>query len=57
MSSEELIEWIESLTTEQLGKILDFFNTMPKLSHTIKLTNEKTGKPFTVVLEGLSDFF
>ena len=57
MTTPELVEWVESLTTEQFAKIIKFFETMPKLSHTIKLTNERTGNPFTITLEGLADFF
>lgn len=57
MSDEELIEWIEELTTDQLSKILKFFTTMPKLSHTVKSKNKNNGKEFSVTLEGLADFF
>lgn len=57
MSDGELEEWIESLTTEQYNKVLQFFLTMPRLSHTINLKNEKTGNPFTIELQGLADFF
>ena len=48
---------IEPLTTEQFKKIADFFMTMPKLSHSITIKNTNTGNDFTVVLEGLQDFF
>jgi len=57
MTVEEVVEWLDGLTTEQFGKIMQFFNTMPKLSHTIKLKNPNTGKTFETVLEGLADFF
>jgi len=57
MESQELEDWIETLTTEQFKKISDFFVTMPKLSHSITLKNTNTGKDFTVTLEGLQDFF
>lgn len=57
MSDEELTEWIEELTTEQLSKIMNFFTTMPKLSHTVKSKNKNNGKEFSVTLEGLADFF
>ena len=56
-SKKELVEWLESLTSEQFKKIESFFETMPKLTHEITVTNPKTGKENTVVLEGLSDFF
>jgi hypothetical protein len=57
MTTEEVLEWLDGLTTEQYGKIMEFFTTMPKLSHTIKRKNTNTGKQFEVVLEGLADFF
>ena len=57
MSSEEIVEWLEGLTTEQFKRIADFFSTMPKLSHSITMKNTNTGNDFTVVLEGLQDFF
>ena len=57
MTSTELVEWVDTLTTEQFRKILAFFETMPRLSHTINLKNENTGKPFSITLQGLADFF
>jgi hypothetical protein len=57
MSAGEAEEWLEALTSEQFGKVMQFFTTMPRLSHTIKLKNPNTGEYFTIVLEGLSDFF
>ena len=57
MTSEEVIEWLEGLTTEQFMKISNFFSTMPKLSHSVTVKNTKTDTDFTVKLEGLADFF
>lgn len=57
LTDNEIAEWIEGLTSEQFGKMTTFFATMPRLSHTITLPNKNTGKDFTIVLEGLSDFF
>ena len=57
MSDQEIASWVESLTTSQFQKIIQFFHTMPKLSHTVKLKNKKSGEDFSVTLEGLSDFF
>jgi len=57
MTESELTEWLEGLTQSQFQKIIEFFTTMPKLSHTITLKNKKTDKEFTVKLEGLQDFF
>jgi len=57
MSDTEVEEWLEGLTTEQFKKIADFFSTMPRLSHSITMKNTNTGEDFTIVLEGLQDFF
>ena len=56
-SSAELIEWIEDLEPKQFEGIEQFFTTMPKLSHTIQVTNPVTEVTSDVVLEGLGSFF
>ena len=57
MATGEAEEWLEALTAEQFAKVMQFFLTMPRLSHTIKLKNPNTGNNFSITLEGLSDFF
>jgi len=57
MEVSEVTEWLDGLTATDFSKVMNFFETMPRLSHTIKLTNKKNGKPFEIVLEGLADFF
>tara|TARA_B100000424_G_scaffold266465_1_gene257640 strand:- start:288 stop:995 length:708 start_codon:yes stop_codon:yes gene_type:complete len=56
MSSKELREFIESMNTEQFVKLQSFFETMPKLKHTVKVTNPNTGVESDVVIEGLQSF-
>ena len=56
MNQKELQEFIESMTTDQFQKITDFFTTMPKLKHTVKVTNPNTGKESEIVLEGMQSF-
>ena len=56
-SKKELREFVESLNSDQFSGIQKFFDTMPKLSHTIKVKNPKTKKINEVVLEGLASFF
>ena len=56
-TKKELTEFIEQLNTKQFKMIEDFFNTMPKLSHTLKVKNPKTEVESEVVLEGLAAFF
>ena len=57
MQEGEIEEWLESLTSSQFKKITEFFETMPKLKYKFTLKNERTGKDFEIVLEGLADFF
>ena len=56
-SKKEMLEFVETFDTQQFQKIQDFFETMPKLSHTIKVLNPKTNIKSEVVIEGLSSFF
>ena len=56
MKKEELDEFIEQMNTEQFDKLSNFFQTMPKLSHTIKVANPNTGVESEVKLEGLQSF-
>ena len=56
-TKKELKEWVEALTSQQFQKLERFFETMPKLSHTLTVINPNTNKKNTVVLEGLADFF
>ena len=54
---KELTEFIESMNTAQFKKVQKFFDTMPKLKHTIKVKNPKTKKSSDITLNGLNDFF
>ena len=56
-TKKELLEWVETLNTNQFKLIESFFTTMPKLSHTLKVKNPKTKVENDVTLEGLSSFF
>ena len=56
-TKKELIEFIEGMSSSQFKMIEQFFETMPKLSHTFKVTNPKTKVENEVVLEGLTSFF
>ena len=57
VSKKEVIEFLESMNSSQFKDIEKFFETMPKLSHTLKVTNPKTKVESEVVLEGLASFF
>jgi hypothetical protein len=54
---KEINDFLEQMNSSQFKKIEKFFETMPKLSHEIKIKNPNTGVESTVVLEGLSSFF
>ena len=56
-TQEELEEFFESLTSNQFKMIQEFFETMPKLSYTLKVTNPNTEVESDVELEGLASFF
>lgn len=56
-TKKELMEFVEQLSSKQFKEVEKFFETMPKLSHTIKVKNPKTDVESEVVLEGLSAFF
>jgi len=56
-TKKELNEFIESLNSKQFKEVEQFFDTMPKLSHTVKVKNPNTGVENTLVLEGLQSFF
>ena len=56
-TKKEMNEFLESMNSTQFKEIEKFFETMPKLSHTLEVTNPKTKKKSEVVLEGLASFF
>jgi hypothetical protein len=45
------------MNTNQFKQVQAFFDTMPKLKHTVKVKNPKTKKSSDVTLNGLNDFF
>jgi len=57
VTKKELMTWMDGLNSSQFKKIEEFFTTMPKLSHTIKVTNPNTKVENEIVLEGLQSFF
>ena len=56
-SKKEIVEFLEQMNSSQFKEIEKFFETMPKLSHSIKVKNPKTKKENEVVIEGLAGFF
>ena len=56
MTEKDLNDFFESMSTEQFDKVNEFFETMPRLRHIIKITNPKTKIESEIVLEGLESF-
>ena len=56
MNDKDIEEFVDSLNTAQFEGLMNFFNTMPKLRHTINVTNPKTKVKSEVLLEGLDSF-
>ena len=56
-TKKEVKEFLESMNSGQFKDIEKFFETMPKLQHTIKVKNPNTKVESEVVLEGLASFF
>ena len=56
-TEEELDEFLDSLNSEQFERIKEFFDTIPKLSHTAKYTCKTCGEEKETTIEGLNSFF
>jgi hypothetical protein len=54
---KELKQFLDQLSSKQFKEIETFFETMPKLSHTVNVKNPNTGVDNEIVLEGLTAFF
>ena len=56
-TKQELIDFLESLNSKQFLEIQKFFDTMPKLTHTVNIENPETKVKSDITLTGLNDFF
>ena len=56
-SKQELLQFIENLSSEQFVKVQKFFETMPKITKKIEYDCPICGKHHVKVLEGLQSFF
>ena len=56
-TKKELSDFVESLNSSQFKLVENFFVTMPKLAHTVKVTNPNTKVESEVKIEGLQSFF
>ena len=56
-TKKEMVDFLEQMNSSQFKEIEQFFETMPKLSHDVKVKNPNTEVESTVSLEGLASFF
>ena len=57
ISEKEMEEFINNLPSAIFETLGEFFNSMPKVQHPIKITNPKTKKKGEVIIEGIQSFF
>ena len=57
ISEKEMEEFIDNLPSATFETLGEFFNTMPKVQHPVKVTNPKTKKKGEVIIEGIQSFF
>ena len=56
ISDKDIEDFVDSFDTGQFEKVMEFFNTMPKLRHSVEITNPKTKVKSMVTIEGLESF-
>jgi len=56
-TKQEIVDFIESLNSKQFKEIQNFFDTSPKLTHTVTIENPETKVKSDITLTGLNDFF
>ena len=57
LEKNELTEFLDNLTADQMKKLTAFYNSMPRLEHKVQVTNPKTKVESEVTLKGLASFF
>jgi hypothetical protein len=56
-TKKELNDFIESLSSSQFVNVREFFESMPRLSHTINWECGKCKKSTPIIIEGIDSFF
>jgi len=56
-TKKELSDFVESLNSNQFKMVENFFTSMPKLTHTVKVINPNTKVESEIKIEGLQSFF
>ena len=57
ISNKELDEFLDNLSTKVFENLGEFFVSMPKVIHSVKVKNPKTKKTGVVEIEGIQSFF
>ena len=57
ISEKEMEEFIDNLPSKVFENLGEFFNSMPKVQHPVKVTNPKTKKKGEIIIEGIQSFF
>jgi hypothetical protein len=57
VTKKELMDFLDQMNSSQFKEVEKFFDTMPKLTHKVKVKNPNTEIESEVTLEGLSSFF
>ncbi len=57
LEKNELTEFLDNLTADQMKKLTAFYNSMPRLEHKVMVTNPKTKVESEVTIKGLASFF
>ena len=57
ISEKEMEEFIDNLPSVVFENLGEFFNSMPKVQHPVKVTNPKTKKKGEIIIEGIQSFF
>ena len=55
--TQEMKDFLDTMTSDQFKQIQNFFESMPKLQHVVKVLNPNTKVESDVTLEGLAAFF
>lgn len=56
-TTQELMEFIESLNQDQFGKLEKFFESIPKIRKHVDIKCSKCGFDHSITVEGLENFF
>ena len=56
-TKKEITDFLDSMNSSQFKQVENFFESMPKLTHTVKVLNPNTKGESDIVLDGLVSFF